>query len=167
MDKQTMKQQNPLTTAQNICTEGIALTAQGLHEEALLRYNSVIAQFGLRRKREFMKVIATAMYNKGVVLGTLERNEEAVAAYDVLIQQSATNKPKSVLSSFAARAMRNKAYRLNLLGRGSESIATYEAMVAQFGAGTDPEINEIVAPVKAFLAERQAVLDARKQATGA
>ncbi len=164
--KSGIASQNALKIAQDICTEGITLTAQGLRDEALLKYNAVIAQFGLRRKIEFTQVLTTAMYNKGVVLGTLERSEEAIAAYDVLINRFAKS-TELVLALSVARAMRNKAYRLNALGQSDKSIATYEAMIAQFGKSVEPQIEAAVAPVKAFLAERQVVLDTREQATRA
>ncbi len=155
-----------LESARAICTEGIALAAQGQHTQALKKYDAVIAQFSLRRKAGFAQVLTTAMYNKSTVLSKLERNEESVAAYSALIKRYAeTNESRAAL--IVAQAMRNKAYRLNALGRADESIATYEAMVAQFGESTDPEISETTSPVKAFLAERQAVLDAREQAARA
>ncbi len=151
-----------LENAQTICTEGIALSAKERYEEALEKYEAVIAQFSLRRKTGFAQVLTTAMYNKGTALSKLERNEEAVAAYSALIKRYSET-AESVPALIVAQAMRNKAYRLNVLGRSDESIATYEVMIEHFGASTNPDINAAIAPVKSFLAERQAVLDARKQ----
>jgi tetratricopeptide (TPR) repeat protein len=159
---------NPaLEAAQAMCTEGITLTAKGLADEALLKYNTLLEQFGLRRKIEFIRVLATAMYNKGTVLGTQERHGEAIAAYDALIKRFGHNASEPALDVIALKAMRNKAYRLNVLGKGDASIAVFEDIMQQFGARKSPEIQAHVAPVKAFLAERQAVLDARQQATRA
>jgi tetratricopeptide (TPR) repeat protein len=153
-----------LETARTICTEGIALSAQELFEDAIAKYDAVIAQFSLRRRVGFAQVLTTAMYNKGTALSKLERNEEAVAAYSKLIERY-SDIDASVPALIVSQAMRNKAYRLNVLGRSDESIATYEAMIVQFGTNTDPEIEAAVNPVKAFLAERQAVLDASEQST--
>jgi tetratricopeptide (TPR) repeat protein len=155
-----------LEAARTICTEGIALSAQELFEEAIEKYDAVIAQFSLRRKAGFAQVLTTAMYNKGTALSKLERNEEAVEAYSKLIDRY-SDIDESVPALIVSQAMRNKAYRLNVLGRSDESIATYEAMILQFGTSTAPEIEATVNPVKAFLAEREAVLDAREQSTGA
>jgi tetratricopeptide (TPR) repeat protein len=164
--KEALASNAALETAKAICTEGITLGAQGLIEAAIAKYDAVVEQFSLRRKAGFAQVLATALYNKGVALGNLDRNEEAAAAYSVVIKRYG-NSTEPMPSLIVAQAMRNKAYRLNALGRGNESIATYEALIAQFGSSIQPDIEATVAPVKAFLAERQAVLDAHEQATRA
>jgi tetratricopeptide (TPR) repeat protein len=159
-------QLSPIELARRICTDGITLTAQGKTDEALEKYDQVVAEFGLRRKPEFLRVVATALYNKGTVLGTLDRSEEAVSAYDQITKRFGQS-TEITLAPFVVKAMRNKAYRLNALGMGDESAATYEALVAQFGNSTDPEIEAAVAPVRAFLGERQAAIDTRNQTTRA
>lgn len=156
---------NSLEAARAVCTEGIALSAQEQYEEAITKYDAVIEQFSLRLKAGFAQVLTTAMYNKGTALSKLERNEEAVAAYTALIKRYSET-TESVPALIVSQAMRNKAYRLNFLGKSNESIATYEAMIAQFGDSKDPEIQATISPVKVFLAERQAVLNSSKQATG-
>lgn len=161
-----MNQQAALTTAQDICTEGIALGEQGKREEALAQYAAVMAQFGAEQDIEFLKVLAVAMFNTGTTLAALDRNEEAVTAYNELIGKF-DNPIDAKLQLYVVKAMMNKAYRLNSLQRNDEAIATYETVIARFGSSKDPETLPYIDSVKSFLTEHQAVLDARKQATGA
>ncbi len=156
----------PLEAAQHICTEGIELSGAGKHNEALDRYTFVIEQFGERIHPDFLRVIATAMFNAGTSLANLGRNEEAVTAYDALIKRF-NRRANLFFVIYVVKAMMNKAYRLNTLLRNEEAVTTYVTVVARFGAIKDPTIQALVDSVKAFLTERQAVLNAREQATGA
>ncbi len=161
-----MNPQTALTTAQDICTEGIALGRQGKPEEALAQYAVVITQFGAEQGIEFLKVLAVAMFNTGTTLAALDRNEEAVTAYNALIEKF--KQPiNAEFQLYVVKALMNKAYRLNTLLRNDEAIATYETVIARFASNKDPETVPYIDSVKSFLTERQAVLDAREQATGA
>jgi tetratricopeptide (TPR) repeat protein len=160
--QQTNQQsQGPLETARNLCMDGIALGKEGKKEEALNRYAAVLAQFGKRRSFDFLKVIATAMFNMGNTLAGLERNEEAVAAYELLIKKLRQDND-SRLEIYLVKAFMNKAYRLNILMKNDESIATYKTLVTQYETNKDPEILSHIITVKSFLAERQAALNARQ-----
>jgi tetratricopeptide (TPR) repeat protein len=148
-----------LENARTICTEGIALSSQGQREASIEKYDAVISQFGSYRQAGFAQVLATAMYNKGIAFASLERNEDAIEAYDTLINHYGNVSELAVLL-IVAQTMRNKAYRLNIVERPDDSITTYENMLAQFDQHLNPEIQTVVAPVREFLAERQATLNA-------
>jgi tetratricopeptide (TPR) repeat protein len=155
-----MKQPDPLTTAQDLCMHGIALSSEGKREESLIVYTQVLEQYGSRRSVPFLRVLATAMFNMGTTLGILERNEESVKAYDKLIAKlDKQDKPELML--YIVKAMMNKAYRLNTLLKNDEAIETYQAVVKRFGGTKDSAMLPFVDSVKAFLAQRKEVLDSR------
>ena len=162
--QQTMP--DPLEAARDLCMRGIDLGQQGKREEALTQYAVVLKQFGKRHSFDFLKVLAAAMFNTGTTLAALDRNEEAVTAYDALIKKFDKAK-HAQFHLYVVKAMMNKAYRLNTLLKNAEAIATYETVVERFGSSQDPEMARYVDSVKSFLTERQAVLNAREQATGA
>ena len=156
--------QQALEAARDLCMHGIALGKEGKREAALVQYASVIAQFGNEQDFEFLKVLAAAMFNTGTTLAALDRSEESVNAYDVLIEKL-KHHIDPTLQLYVVKAMMNKAYRLNALLKNDEAIATYEAVIADYGTSQDPETVDHLNSVKSFLAERRAVLDARAKSS--
>lgn len=88
--------------------------------------------------------IARALTYKGFVLGQLNRNEEAIAVSDAVVQRygSAT---EPALRERVAWALVNKGIRLGQLNRSEEEVAIYDEVVQRDGAATEPVLRERVA----------------------
>jgi len=86
------------------------------------------------------QIAAVAGYNIGVILGVLGRLEEAVAAYDLVLDRYGGD-PAPALRKQAARALVNKGVRLGLLGRSEEEIAAYDLALDRYG--DDPALREV------------------------
>jgi tetratricopeptide (TPR) repeat protein len=87
---------------------------------------------------------AVALFNKGSHLGSLGRNEEAIAAYDDLLARfgNATELP---LLKQVAMGLFNKGVTLFTLGHDEEAIAAYDDLLARFGSATELPLLEEVA----------------------
>ena len=87
---------------------------------------------------------ANALFNKGVTLGELNRNEEAIAAYAEVIRRFG-NDTELALREQVAKSMFKQGVRLSELNRSKEEIAVYEEIVRRFGSATEPALREQVA----------------------
>jgi tetratricopeptide (TPR) repeat protein len=70
------------------------------------------------------------------------RSEEAIAAYDELVEACGE---ADALRAKLATALANKSSRLDDLGRFDEALAVAEEVVARFGADADPTVQKQVA----------------------
>jgi tetratricopeptide (TPR) repeat protein len=89
--------------------------------------------------------VASALFNKGNVLGTmLGRAADAIAVYDGLVTRfgSSTELP---LRELLGRALYNKGYALCALGRRDEGGAAYDDVAALLGPATELSLRELVA----------------------
>ncbi len=75
--------------------------------------------------------IAQSLFNAGVVLGQLNRSEEAIAVYDDVVSRYG-NKPKAELRKQVARALNGKGFEL--LCRAKESWGDEVARLGDLGA---------------------------------
>ena len=85
-----------------------------------------------------LEEVARALVNKGVTLGQLGRNEEAIAVYDDVVGRFgiATELPQ------VARALVNKGFALGQLDHSEEAIAVYDDVVGRFGTATELPLRE-------------------------
>ena len=121
---------------------GVALSALGRYEEAIIAYDALDARFG--GEHAFHKPIAVALFSKGVMLDQLGESEEAIAVYDdVVARFSAASEPAQ--RERVAMALVHKGVTLGRLGRAKEEIAVYDDAVARFGAASEPALCEWVA----------------------
>jgi tetratricopeptide (TPR) repeat protein len=90
------------------------------------------------------EVVAIALFNKGVALSELGRDEEAITVYDDVLSRfgSAT---ELTLREQAARAIVNKAATLNELGHNSKAIAVCDDLLARLASASDLPLGELVA----------------------
>ena len=86
------------------------------------------------------QVAALAGYNLGVVLGELGRSEEAIAAYDLVLDRYGDD-PAPALREQVAEALNNKAGTLAQLGRSEEAVAAYDLVLDRYG--DDPALREV------------------------
>jgi tetratricopeptide (TPR) repeat protein len=98
---------------------------------------------------------AVGMFNKGVTLGALNRNEEAIAVYDQLIERFG-GAGEAALREQVAKALLNKGVRLGALNRSEESIAVYDQLIERFGGAGEAALRELLRRVaKAIELSRQ------------
>ncbi|WP_428739944.1 hypothetical protein, partial [Sulfurimonas sp.] len=76
-------------------------------EEAIEVYDQVIKEFRGSKNEVLLEQVASAMFNKGVTLGTLERSEEAIEVYDQVIKEFRGSKNEVLLEKVAS-AIGNK-----------------------------------------------------------
>ncbi len=88
-----------------------------------------------------------ALYNKGVRLGTLNRSEEAIAAYDEVLHRFG-NAEEPALREQVAKALYNKGVRLGTLNRSEEAITAYGEVLHRFGNAEEPAVQEVVERVR-------------------
>src|SRR5271156_1885788 len=80
--------------------------------------------------------------NKGVVLGSLDRSDEALAAYEQVIADYGDD-PAPALRKQIATAVVNKGVYLSLLGCSDDAVAGYQQVIADYG--DDPDLRGHVA----------------------
>jgi tetratricopeptide (TPR) repeat protein len=90
------------------------------------------------------RLVAQALFNKGLTLGQLSRREEAITAYDAILERFGKAND-AVLHKVVARAYVNKGNALGQLGRREEQISTYDKISERFGDTTEPELRAQVA----------------------
>jgi tetratricopeptide (TPR) repeat protein len=89
-------------------------------------------------------LIAMALFDRGVVLGSLGRSEEAIADYDEVMRHFADAK-EPALQVEAAQALVNKGHTLGSLGRSEEAIAVYDDVVSRFADAKEPALRGVAA----------------------
>ena len=87
---------------------------------------------------------ASTLYNKGVALGQLGRNQEAVDTYEALIARLGDD-PAPAIREQVIKAMFNKAVRLGQIGDNDKAIATYEQVIDTYSSDPAPALREQVA----------------------
>jgi tetratricopeptide (TPR) repeat protein len=88
--------------------------------------------------------MALALYNKGVTLAELNRQEEALETYDELLRRFG-DATEAALREQVADTLINKGVALGQLNRGEEAIKTYDDVLRRFGNSAEPKWREQVA----------------------
>jgi tetratricopeptide (TPR) repeat protein len=107
--------------------------------------NDLLARRG-RREQVLAERVARALFNKGVTLATLKRNDEALATYDDLLRRFIDASELAVRLQ-VAKALRNKGVTLATLDRNEEAIGAYDELLRRFVDASEPALREQVAPV--------------------
>ncbi|MBQ5773595.1 MAG: tetratricopeptide repeat protein, partial [Acetobacter sp.] len=79
----------------------------------------------------------------GLALSYLNRKEDAIKAYDALIQKF-SNETDTAIKQNVAWAMKNKGVALSNLKRYDDAIKAYDACIQKFSNETDIEIQKII-----------------------
>ena len=125
-------------TADTRQAEHMARIQAGKLDDELLR------RFGESDDPELRLQVANALVNKGVRLGSLDRNEAAVETYDELLRRfGGSDDPELRLP--VAYALVNKGVRLGSLDRNEAAVETYDELMRRFGGSDDPELRLPVA----------------------
>ena len=121
-----------------------ASAGKGKATEERAAYDEIISSFSGHEDPAIRRLIAKALFNKGVVSAQGIRFDEARAAFDALIKkyQNATD-PELQLRVVTA-ALVNRGVVLSQQGRIDEALAAYHAAVERYGAAPEPEFKEQV-----------------------
>ena len=88
--------------------------------------------------------VANALINKGITDGQRGESEEALAAYDKVVERfGASDAPELQLE--VAKALINKGIAHSQRGESEEALAAYDKVVERFGASDAPELQVRVA----------------------
>ena len=112
-----------------------------------------------------MRRAARALVNKGFTLGTLNRGEEAIAAYDEVLRRFG-EAPEPALREPVAWALVNKGVTLGTLNRSEEAIAVNDEVLRRFGEAPEPALREQVAWALVAKGFRLGTLNRSEEAIG-
>jgi hypothetical protein len=84
-----------------------------------------------------------ALFNKGNRLAALNRNEDAIAAYDDVVRRSG-EAMESTLRELIAMTLVNKSFRLRALCLPEDEMAVCDDVVRRFGDATEFPLREQV-----------------------
>ena len=125
-------------TADTPRAERMARTQAGELDDELMQ------RFGDSDDPELRVRVANALFNNGVALGSLDRNEAAVETYDELLRRfGESDDPELRLQ--VANALFNKGVALGSVDRNEAEIETYDELLRRFGGSDDPELRLQVA----------------------
>lgn len=122
-------------------TRAFAAYSEGKLDYAIFYWDKAIGSFDIQPQAK-----AQALFNKGLTLGKLNREEEALEVYDSIIDQFSTAE-ELALREPVAKAMCNKGIALSRLNRIDEEIALYNAVITQFGTAEELSLREQIARV--------------------
>jgi tetratricopeptide (TPR) repeat protein len=106
------------------------LYRNGRYDEALVLYDALITRLVDASKPEMLERLAAALLDKGKVLFTEERFEEAIEVFDTIIERF--GQADSAFRKRAVTAVNNKTAALNHLGRIDEAVATHQRLLDEF-----------------------------------
>jgi len=107
-------------------------------------YEKLIERFKENTELDIQEQVAEAMFNKGIVLGTLEQPESAIKVYDELIAKFGTRN-ELVLQAQVAKALFNKGIALGTLEQLENEIEVYDELITKFGDSNELVLQKIVA----------------------
>lgn len=110
-------------SAEDYLQRGSAQYRSGQLEEAIASYDRAL---GLSPD------FAQALYNKGQVLGSLGRTEEAIEVYDTVVERFGEARSPN-LRELVAMSLVNSGTHLGDVGRQEEAIEVYDAVMERFG----------------------------------
>ena len=105
--------------------------------------DELLRRFGESDDPELRVQVARALVNKGVALGSLDRNEAAVETYDELLRRFGESDDPELRVQVAS-ALFNKGVALASLDRNEAAVEAYDEVRRRFGK-SDPELRVRVA----------------------
>ena len=132
------KSMSETETADTPQVEDMARIQAGELDDELLR------RFGESDDPELRVEVAKALFNNGVALGRLDRNEAAVETYDELLRRFGDSDDPE-LRVGVTLALVNKGVALGRLDRNEAAVETFDELLRRFGDSDDPELRVRVA----------------------
>ncbi len=91
--------------------------------------------------------IAKSLANKGLTLGALNRNDDAISAFDDVVRRFGDSK-ETAIQELVAKSLVNTGHNLGVLNRNVDAISAYDGVVRRFGNSKETAIQELVAKAK-------------------
>jgi len=117
----------------------------------------VVERFGCREEPPLQEAVAKALFNKGAILGSLDRSEEALAVYDSVVERFGCRE-EPPLQEPVANALFGKGAMLGLLGRGEEALAAFMTVLDRTTPGEELRLL-VVRGVLLTLSRQEAFLE--------
>ncbi len=114
------------------------------YEIAIQFFDHIIKRYKDRTEVEISSLVVSALFNKGVILHELARENDAIKTYDELIV-TYSNRYEVEIAEWVVCAMFNKVTALWTLNRKDELIHAYEELVIKYRKRTEVEIAEWIA----------------------
>jgi len=121
-----------------------AYFVSGSLEKGITVTNELLQHHGNSKEPQQLEFIAQSLFNKGIILGQLQRPEEAITAYDDLLERFGDTKAEA-LHEVVAQTLVNKGVTLEELQRPEEAIAAFDNLLESFGNATDVALQQQVA----------------------
>lgn len=86
----------------------------------------------------------SALYNKGVCLEQIGRNDKAIEAYDEVVRRY-DSRSEAQIAELVASSLNNKGACLEQMGRNEEAIAAFDEVVRRYDSRGESQIAEQVA----------------------
>lgn len=128
--------------ARALVDEGNALADQGLHAEALSRYDAVLQRFEGAEELALRVQVARALHNKGNAWLLQARSGEALALFDEVIRRL-DGEQEVEARRLLSIALLNKASALEALGRSEEAQATHHVLLRRLEGATEPVLQPL------------------------
>jgi len=142
---EVIREQAEVQTADNDITEAYILANQKRDAEAIRRIHYVIQRFWESDLLRHQKILAKAMYFRGLIFYASNEPEKEIKAYDELIKQFKDNNELAI-QEYVAKALMNKGITLGQLdGRSEDAIKAYDELINQFKDNDELVIQEQVA----------------------
>ena len=138
---QLLELMNAISTAASALKDGSVEELEGY--ELVNSIADTVSQHDIDEPR-VREPVAKALVSKGYRLGTLNRNDEAVATYDEVLRRFGESTEPS-LRVHVARALVNKGITLGTMNRSEEAIATHDEVIRRFGDATEQALLDLVA----------------------
>jgi tetratricopeptide (TPR) repeat protein len=117
---------------------------------ALNLYNQIIQRFDADKATERVPTVARALCNRAAILHYEDRDLEALADLDRVMDLIGPDRSKSVLEPLAG-AMHNRAIFLANGGKSTEAITHLDAIVTEFQECKESAVQEIVQDARTLL----------------
>ena len=118
--------------------------AQDQFADAIAVCDRFIALAVPHKDSEYSRIVAQVLLTKGMLLGNLNRSEEAIVIYDEVVARYGRNTAPEVLPAVAT-ALVNKGVRLDALNRLDDELDVYTEVLCRFAENSLPEIADRVA----------------------
>jgi tetratricopeptide (TPR) repeat protein len=113
------------------------------NDEAITVVDELLARFGQASEIELCVHVASALDDKAVALGRLERWQDAIEVDEEIIHRFVDATDERLIEA-VARALRNKAVFLRKLGQYDQAMVLFGEVAQRYGAATSPGLRKVV-----------------------
>ena len=100
----------------------------------------MVRRFGESDSPALLERVASALLNRGAVLGPLNRPQDALEAYDEVVRRFGESDSPALLERVAS-ALLNRGAVLGALNRPQDALEAYDEVVRRFGESDSPALS--------------------------